>query len=255
MGDHFYLTLPSDAYVNYYPGNTASHFVAKLPERVRLEGNYEVGLSEFIYPHTWNNVDNRKQKYWVGVLGSGELFGGIAYVKTGYYRDGNAFASSLTHQLTRAFADLAGILVKVTFLERTGRIRIQSETSPPFNDILLSRELARFMGFREALVPYGKVDVTGHAAFDVNRKTNLMYVYCDVATDSAIGGAKAPLLRVCNVSGEHGRAVHVVYVRPHYVSVGRREFDTVKISINNEAGRPMPFEFGKSVVVLHFRRQ
>jgi hypothetical protein len=96
MGDHFYLTLPSDAYVNYYPGNTASHFVAKLPERVRLEGNYEVGLSEFIYPHTWNNVDNRKQTYWVGVLGSGELFSGIAYVKTGYYRDGNAFASSLT---------------------------------------------------------------------------------------------------------------------------------------------------------------
>jgi hypothetical protein len=46
MGDHFYLTLPSDAYVNYYPGNTASHFVAKLPERVSLEGNYEVGLSE-----------------------------------------------------------------------------------------------------------------------------------------------------------------------------------------------------------------
>jgi hypothetical protein len=89
MGDHFYLTLPSDAYVNYYPGNTASHFVAKSPERIHLESNYEVGLSEFIYPHTWNNVDNRKQTFWVGVLGSGELFGGIAYVKTGYYRDGN----------------------------------------------------------------------------------------------------------------------------------------------------------------------
>jgi hypothetical protein len=149
MGDHFYLTLPSDAYVNYYPGNTASHFVAKLPERVRLEGNYEVELSEFIYLHTWKNVDNRKKKYWVGVLGSGELFGGIAYVKTGYYRDGNAFGSNLTKQLARAFADLAGILVKVTFLERTNRIRIQSEISPPYNGILLSRELTRFIGWSE----------------------------------------------------------------------------------------------------------
>jgi hypothetical protein len=89
----------------------------------------------------------------------------VAYVKTGYYRDGNAFASSLTHQLTRAFADSAGIFVKFTFLEHTGRIRIQSETSPPYNDIVRSRELVRFMGFREALVPYGKVDVTGHSAF------------------------------------------------------------------------------------------
>jgi hypothetical protein len=111
------------------------------------------------------------------------------------------------------------------------------------------------MGFREALVSYGKVDVTGHAAFDVNCKMNLMYVYCDVATDSAIGDARAPLLRVCNVSGEHGRTVHVVYDRPHYVPVGRREFDTIEISINNEDGKPMPFEFGKSVVTLHFRRQ
>jgi hypothetical protein len=254
MGDHFYLTLPSDAYVTF-TGNTASRFVAKLPERVRLKGNYEVGLSEIIYPHTWNNVDNRKQKYWVGVLDSEELFGGIAYVKTGSYRDGNAFASSLTHHLTRAFADLAGIFVKVTLLERTGRIRIQSETSPPYNDIVLSRELVRFMGFREALVPSGKVDMTGNAALDVNRKTNLMYVYCDVATDSEIGDARAPLLRVCSASGEHGPTVHVVYDRPHYVPVGRREFDTVGISINNEAGRPMPFEFGKSVVTLHFRRQ
>jgi hypothetical protein len=75
MGDHFYLTLPSDAYANYYPDNTVSRFVAELPERVCLEGNYEVGLSEIVYPHTWNNVDNRKKKHWVGVLGSGELFG------------------------------------------------------------------------------------------------------------------------------------------------------------------------------------
>jgi hypothetical protein len=197
----------------------------------------------------------RKQTYWVGVFDSGELFSGIPYVKTDFYRDGNAFASSLTQQLTRAFADLAGILVKVTFLERTNRIRIQSEISPPYNGILLSRELTRFMGFREALVPSGKVDVTGHVVFDANRKTNLIYVYCGVAADCSVGGASAPLLRVCNVSGEHGRAVHVVFVRPHYVPVGRREFDTIKISINNEAGSPMPFEFDKSVVVLHFRRQ
>jgi hypothetical protein len=91
----------------------------------------------------------------------------------------------------------------------------------------------------------------GHVAFDANRKMNLIYI----AADCSVGDARAPLLRVCNVSGEHGRAVHVVYVRPHYVPMGRLEFDTVKISINNEAGRPMPFEFGKSVVVLHFRRQ
>jgi hypothetical protein len=161
-------------------------------------------------------------------IGSGELFG-VAYITTGYYRDGNAFSSSLTHQLTRTFADLADIFVNSMFLKHMARIRIQSETSPPYNDIFQSRELIIFMGFREALVSYGKADVTGQAAFDVNCKMNLIYVYCNVATDSAIGDVRAPLLRVCNVFGEYGRTVDVVYDRPHYVSVGRREFDTVEI--------------------------
>jgi hypothetical protein len=62
MSDPFYLTPPSDAYANYCPDNTASCFVTKLSERVRLEGNYEVRLSEIIYPHTLNNVDNRKKQ-------------------------------------------------------------------------------------------------------------------------------------------------------------------------------------------------
>jgi hypothetical protein len=51
------------------------------------------------------------------------------------------------------------------------------------------------MGFREAIVPSGKVDVTGHVAFDANRKANLIYVYCDVATDCAVGGARCRFVR------------------------------------------------------------
>jgi hypothetical protein len=55
---HFYITLPSDSSANYYPDNTIARFTTKLPERIRLEGEYEMGLAEIIYPHTWYNVDN-----------------------------------------------------------------------------------------------------------------------------------------------------------------------------------------------------
>jgi hypothetical protein len=83
-----------------------------------------------------------------------------------------------------------------------------------------------------------------------------MYVYCDVASHSIIGDTKTPLLRVCNVAGKHGEYVRHTYVQPHYVPVGRHEFDTIEIAIYNDAGRkPMPFQYGKSVVTLHFRRR
>ena len=48
MSDHFYLTLPSDASATYYPHNTFASYVPKLPGRIRLDGYYEVGLSEIV---------------------------------------------------------------------------------------------------------------------------------------------------------------------------------------------------------------
>jgi hypothetical protein len=68
---HFYITLPSDSSANYYPDNTITRFVTKLPEGIRLEGEYEVGLTEIIYPHTWYNVDDEDEKYWVAAIGVG----------------------------------------------------------------------------------------------------------------------------------------------------------------------------------------
>ena len=241
MSDHFYLTLPARA-------------VSILPEQIRLDGEYEVGLSDIFYPHTWYNVDNRKKIYWVGVynLATNELV--KAFIKSGYYSDGATFVSSLTHRTTRAFADWPDISVKFSFLKQTDRIRIQARNSDE-NIVVLSWELMEFMGFREKIIAKKETDLIGYTAFDVNRGLNFMYVYCDVASDSVVGDTRASLLRVCNVSGKHGQVVHIAYERPHYVPVGRREFGTVGISINNEAGDPMPFEFGISMVTLHFRRR
>jgi hypothetical protein len=61
------------------------------------------------------------------------------------------------------------------------------------------------------------VDRVGFAPFDVNCGLNLVYIYCDVASYSTVGDIRAPLLRVCNVSGKNGRVVRITYDRPHYM--------------------------------------
>jgi hypothetical protein len=149
----------------------------------------------------------------------------MAMVKSGYYEDANAFASSLTHETTRALADLPNMSVKFTFVEHVGRIRMQAHNSERIA-LIISLNLLNFLGFRLKLLVTRDMDRNGVVPFDVNRGLSLMYVYCDIAADSTVGDIRAPLLRVCNVSGEHGRVVHVTYVRPHYVPVRRREFDT-----------------------------
>jgi len=243
MNGHFYITLPSDSSAAYYPNNTVARFVTRLPERIRLEGDYEMALAEIIYPHTWYNVDNADEKYWITAV-TKECSN---VLRSGYYEDGTAIASALNA------SDSLGI--KFSFNEATGRFSFTAQSL----NFVMSDGLQRYMGFDLGNVgdasPASLVRKESKQSFDANRGLNLMYVYCDVAAHTVVGDTKTPLLRVCNVTGRHGEIVRHTYVQPHYVPVGRREFDSIEIAINNELGKPMPFEYGKSVVTLHFRRR
>jgi hypothetical protein len=238
MIDHFYLTLPS---------NAGARYVTKLPERIRLDDDYEVGLSELV--DTWYSVDDRDGKYWIGAfdIAANRLL--KMRIKSSYYKSGDDFAYSLTHQSTRTFADVPDVSTKLTFVKRTNRIRMQIRNSNE-RVVVFSWEFMEFLGFHEKLIAMKEADCIGSKAFDVHRGLNLAYVYCDVASHSIVGDTKSSLLRVCNVTGTHGRVVQITYERPHYVPVGRREFDAIDTATNNELGEPMPFAFGNSVVTL-----
>jgi hypothetical protein len=94
---HFHVTLPSDSSMSYFPDNTIAHFTTQLPETIQLDGDYEVGLAEIIYPHSWYNLDNLRRQYWVGVKPEGREVRSY-YVKSGFYADGTVFANELTKQ-------------------------------------------------------------------------------------------------------------------------------------------------------------
>ena len=49
----FYITLPSNASMDYYSNNTASAYQIRMPRTFYLKGKYEVALAEIQYPHTW----------------------------------------------------------------------------------------------------------------------------------------------------------------------------------------------------------
>ena len=43
--------------MNYYPENTLARFTTPLHNAVALQGDWEVGLAEIIFPKTWMNVN------------------------------------------------------------------------------------------------------------------------------------------------------------------------------------------------------
>ena len=60
MESEFYVTLPSDSSMQYFPDNKTSNFVTKLSRTLQLNGEWGVGLAEIDYPHTWYNIGEER---------------------------------------------------------------------------------------------------------------------------------------------------------------------------------------------------
>ena len=54
--ESFYLQCPSNASMHIYPKNTLAQYTINLQTPLVLGENYEVGLCEIQYPHSWDNV-------------------------------------------------------------------------------------------------------------------------------------------------------------------------------------------------------
>ena len=68
MATDFYMTLPSNASMKMHPDNTLTHYVTALPQRIDLTGEWECGLAEVLYPHTWCNVTENDAWFFLNTI-------------------------------------------------------------------------------------------------------------------------------------------------------------------------------------------
>ena len=248
--NHFYVTLPCDSSLSFFPNNTVAQYNTKLSERICLDGEYEVALVELIYPLTFQNVRNFDESLYIEFVQNDKII--FKYrLESAHYDDESSFAKALNDNLAIAMRGIAN--VRFTFDEVTRRIKMEMQSDADIA-LYMSDALKTKLGFCKN-GPYKRGWIWGSETFDLHAGQRLMYVYCDIASFVPIGNTKSPLLRVCNVSGTFGEIVRVTFDRPFYVPVSRREFDTILIDIRDELGQRMPFAFGKSVATLHFRRR
>jgi hypothetical protein len=84
----------------------------------------------------------------------------------------------------------------------------------------MSGELQKLMGVSIGTNHLGNQVVVASNVFESNHGFNLMYVYCDIASYTAVDDTQAPLLRVCSVSGKHGEmCVRFLLIRITYLLV------------------------------------
>lgn len=242
----FYVTLPSDSSMNYFPENKISHFITRLPIPIELKGDWEVGLVEIIYPHTWYNVN--EQNNLIGFdIGDGKTI--ARRLPPGCYESVPDILKAI------AIKDIENLIV-FTYNPVTKRVRIKVKNKCK---VILSDGVAQLLGFEpvEISVPDHEVEINSYSPYvaDPNGHYRVLMIYTDVIESQIVGDTLAPLLRVVKVTGTDGELVSDQYDRPHYLPVSRKMIDTLEIVIRTHTGALTPFERGRSYVKLHFRQK
>jgi hypothetical protein len=93
---------------------------------------------------------------------------------------------------------------------------------------------------------------------DMTGGASSLYVYSDCVAPQIVGSALAPLLRVIpiRIGGiVYGQPVTEIFVQPHYIPVISKSLNSIDIAIKTDQNQDMKFNYGKSVVKLHFVRK
>ena len=228
---HFYLTLPSNSSLNIYPDNTVAKYTTQLRKRIELDGDWEVGLMEMIYPYSFTNVSGE----WIQIYFNGTTMEKVM-IPDGYFPT----VESLVTQVKETYEMEAWRVGIVTFhTEYAFRFDTWSKDElGPY--VTTSLPELWFSKNYKAALPKPKVDS--------------LFVYCDILQHVPVGDTLVPLLRPVVVRGKPGDQISEKYINSMYLPVQKKSFDSIEINIMTDTGDPAPFVDGPSTVTLHFRR-
>ena len=115
--NQFYVVLSSDSSINYYPDNTVAHFKTKLAHPICTDGDYEVALTELIYPMSYHNFIISDEVSLCYPPEGREIsdrrlsaFNLVNWkLKSGYFKDEDALVDYLNKDLAKSFSKLYNV--------------------------------------------------------------------------------------------------------------------------------------------------
>jgi hypothetical protein len=250
----FFVTLPSNASAREFPSNIISDYTTKLANPIYLDGTWEVGLVEILYPNsilddlsgeisiqTIINADKQTEKYSEPII-----------AKIGF-KPGETLAS-LANNIARSFHD-KNVQIRLEIKENRTKINFNRRT---IHEIRLEPRLAAILGFSDHILPVLDMvsEIVSTSPPDVIEIGEL-FVYTDIITHQFIGDTKAKVLRVVAVETalkSSKKHFSKLYDTPHYVPLERNNIETIKINIRDKTGNTIRFANGAVIVKLHFRK-
>lgn len=266
MKEEFYIVLPSNSSMDYYPDNLTTRYTTQLPQCVSLHGSWAVSLAEIHIPMTILHIPPEGDRNFINVVTN------IAIPGTGAdtdFRDDRACVPPGVYRsidtLLEAINEIPCVAGHLKFQHaRNGYVTVERicescknlEHAFFFSDVL--NKVLGFTHSNDVVVQRECKYIAQKPANLSNGSPNMMYVYTDICEPYITGDVHTPLLRVVPTAAVDNCNYGSVKIRsfspPRYVPLLRTSFQTITIDIRDEFGEPMPFEHGTLTVTLQFKR-
>lgn len=282
---HHHVCLPSNC-SNFLYENKASNFRVKLARDLKLEGKWEVALTQIIYPHNWYNITNPTiATFFIickEVLSSStdniideKILEYLPYFKKewettkfkivkvdlikGYFTSPTELGKYIVRQFRKVCSQKKlhfRLRFEFDVISQRSLFTIREGGSVTFNNTEIASSLGLFTNFEV----YGAPVHTSpfETPFDAKPlllyQTPALYVLCDCIQFQLVGDSQVPLLRVVSATGKHGDIVEREFAKLYYIPVSKGYISTIEIQISDDTGEKIAFESGKLVCMLHFRK-
>jgi hypothetical protein len=286
----FFLTLPSNVSRN----DSTNKYTIRLPKKLQLNGSWEVALVEIQYPYSWKNITgqlqaDRQTDNWIDIsFTNGSVV--TLFVPPGHYPTAQKLIDGIEFAKEKLSESIQTALSELRKQEKTNRVDGGGEGKKKknkkyhlpelhtdvynfaftYNDTLkrvlfkgqrntiksveLSEKLKYMLGFETRLF-YETEKVWAKYTPDMRNGFYSLYLYCDMVEPQIVGNTIIPLLRTVHIEGNHGDIIEKLYNAPHYVQLNKKEIDQISIEVRDDRDQLVPFDFGKIVVKLHFRKK
>lgn len=261
-GKGSHITLISNAEKSFYlyPTNTVANFTTQLYQPFSLEGDWEIALTEIIFPISFYSVE--KDKFGIMIQNKEQIVPNLVITETAdgkQFLDGNSI-NFLPHgnyktiqQLINAIhsiPEVAEAKFKLIHHELTGYVEAINKGSCT---VTFTKDLARALGF----TPFAKY-TNGYGTNPANLHINIpqqVFVYCDIAEPQFVGDGASKLLRNVGIPDvtKFGEIYTKTYSNPHYIPILKKNFSSIEVQLKSSTDEFVPFQFGPSSVKVHIR--
>ena len=165
----------------------------------------------------------------------------------GYYNDINEMIKAINTALETEGS--VGDNLVLSYNDKIGKVKVSIKNRHQFS---VKGRMSRILGFGGKDVTIDKTTESPYVA--ELPLTSTIYVYCNIVQPQIVGDTNAQLLRSIPVRGESGDLITETFSNIQFVPIQTKSFGEVEILLRTDTGDPVPFEHGKVVITLHFRK-